>query len=250
MLIELLPRSTRSGFAALPRGRRVEETKARFDGEPLGWRAGTVGHHANDLPGLLEAYLVAGPNPVTSRDRLGYRNLELARDPAHFLSLARTKSLSIRTGAKVSGRFGRTGVTHCSRLANLLNGAQHGCPTWTLHDEEIERGLVEHMTTVAFEHLMVAPLQLDHPSEVWQHTRGPRGRRCPWDRRRISRLRVVVAVLYLVEFPPELAGVVSVNHAADAYGVPLRRDHHKRLCVDPEATTRARESKRIQGAET
>ena len=73
----------------------------------------------------------------------------------------------------MSGRSGRTGVTHYSRLANLLDGAQHGCPTWTLHVEEIERGLVEHMTTVAFEHLMVAPLQLDHPSEVWQHTRGP-----------------------------------------------------------------------------
>ena len=44
-----------------------------------------------------------------------------------------------------------------------------------------------------------------------------------------------------------LEGKVSVDHAAQAYGVVLRRDRHERLCVDREATARAREDKRAEG---
>ena len=44
-----------------------------------------------------------------------------------------------------------------------------------------------------------------------------------------------------------LEGKVSANQAAEAYGVVLRRDRHERLCVDGEATARAREARRAGG---
>ena len=44
-----------------------------------------------------------------------------------------------------------------------------------------------------------------------------------------------------------LEGKVSVNQAAQAYGVVLLRDRHQRLCVDGEATARAREARRAEG---
>ena len=44
-----------------------------------------------------------------------------------------------------------------------------------------------------------------------------------------------------------LEGKVSVNQAAEAYGVVLLKDRHQRLCVAGEATARARESRRAEG---
>src|SRR5437660_3044133 len=46
------------------------------------------------VPGRRPGDLVAGPDPVPLRDRLGQRHLELARDPGHVLTLARMQSLS------------------------------------------------------------------------------------------------------------------------------------------------------------
>ena len=122
-------RAGRSDSRALPRGRRVEETKAAFDVEPLGSRAGILGYHADDLPGLLETYVVAGPDSVTLRDRPGYRDLELARHPAHVLIPARAISLSNwnRFAAMLMGAAGRS----AARLPSRASAARRHPPRTT-----------------------------------------------------------------------------------------------------------------------
>src|SRR5713226_2844715 len=96
--IELLTRPApgdrmRNGLEALlslqlPLPRIIEE------GQLLGFRQGrllTPDVHTDPVPGGLPLDLVAGADPVLVGERLGKRDLELARDLRHVLTLARTK---------------------------------------------------------------------------------------------------------------------------------------------------------------
>ena len=64
-------------------------------------------------------------------------------------------------------------VTAYHVLMEFYDGKPAPVQAWTLDVGEIKRRLVEDLTPTSFEHLVVSLLQLEHPTEVWQHTGGP-----------------------------------------------------------------------------
>ena len=65
-------------------------------------------------------------------------------------------------------------VTAWSVLDQILNGVRVGRMPWTLEPKEVKRHLVDTLSNpCAFENLVVALLQIEHPDETWHHTGGP-----------------------------------------------------------------------------
>lgn len=100
----------------------------------------------------------------------GYREVDLSRIPGWL----RRSTL----GQSTYGVFrnphplDRT-VTAYHVLMQLYDGKRAPARAWTLDTGEIKRRLAEDLTPTSFEHLVVSLLQLEHPTEIWQHTGGP-----------------------------------------------------------------------------
>ena len=100
----------------------------------------------------------------------GYRDVELSRIPGWL----RRSTL----GQSTYGVFrdphplDRT-LTSYDVLMQLYDGMPVPARAWTLDTGEIKRRLTEDLTPTSFEHLVVSLLQLEHPTETWQHTGGP-----------------------------------------------------------------------------
>ena len=100
----------------------------------------------------------------------GYHRVDLSRMPGWLRrSLLGRSTYNELPPHPLDGNVTAHGV-----LDQILEGAAPSQVDWTLDPDEIKRRLVDRLNNpCAFENLVVALLQLEHPDEVWDHTGGP-----------------------------------------------------------------------------
>ena len=98
----------------------------------------------------------------------GYRPVELSCIPGWL----RRSTLGRSTYGVLKPHPLDCDVTAYDVLKRVYEG-EHTIRSWTLELDEIKRRLVETLTPSSFEHLVVSLLQLENPTEIWQHTGGP-----------------------------------------------------------------------------
>ena len=99
-----------------------------------------------------------------------YRRIDLSRIPGWI----RRSLLGRSTYNRLRSHPLERGLTAHDVLDGILAGADTPPMAWSLDPQVVKRRLVDTLSNpCAFENLVVALLQLEHPHEIWNHSGGP-----------------------------------------------------------------------------